>query len=70
MENITTILVDDEKLALNRMADILKHFKQINVISKEHDPEEAIGRIGKTKPEIVFLDVEIKDVASVDTVAT
>ncbi|NQU87104.1 MAG: response regulator transcription factor [Mariniphaga sp.] len=59
MENITAILVDDEKLALNRMADILKHFKHVKVISTEFDPKEAIERIIKNKPDIVFLDVEM-----------
>jgi DNA-binding NarL/FixJ family response regulator len=68
MENITAILVDDEKLALNRMADILKHFKHINIISKEHDPEDAIDRIVKTKPDIVFLDVEMPGMTGFDMV--
>jgi len=59
MENITAILIDDEKLALNRMADILKHFPHVKVISKESEPEHAIECIIKLKPDVVFLDVEM-----------
>jgi DNA-binding NarL/FixJ family response regulator len=59
MGDITAILVDDEKIALNRMADILKHFPHVNIISKESEPETAIERIVKTKPDVVFFDVEM-----------
>ncbi len=59
MEKITAILVDDEKHALNRMAGILKLFKNIKVIAKEFDPEDAIACIVKNKPNIVFLDIEM-----------
>ncbi len=59
MENITAILIDDEKLALKRMADILKHFPHVKIIASETDPEQAIESIVKTKPDVVFLDIEM-----------
>lgn len=59
MKKITTIIVDDEKLALNRMADLLKLFPEVEVIAKEFEAEAAIERIIKTKPDIVFLDIEM-----------
>lgn len=59
MEKITAILVDDEKLALNRLADLIKLFPHITIISKEFNPISAIETIVKLKPDIVFLDVEM-----------
>jgi DNA-binding NarL/FixJ family response regulator len=59
MEKITAILVDDEKLALNRLADLIKLFDHIEVISKEFNPVSAIESIVKLKPDIVFIDVEM-----------
>ncbi len=59
MEKLTAILVDDEKLALNRLVDLIKLFDHIEVISKEFNPISAIESIVKLKPNIVFLDVEM-----------
>ena len=68
MEKITAILVDDEKQALNRMADLLKLFPHILVAHKEFEPEAAIERIVKTKPAIVFVDVEMPGITGFDVV--
>ena len=59
MEKLTAILVDDEKLALNRLADLIKLFDHVQVISKEFNPIAAIESIVKHKPNIVFLDIEM-----------
>lgn len=59
MKKLTAILVDDEKLALNRLADLIKLFGHIEIISKEFNPISAIESIVKLKPNIVFLDVEM-----------
>ncbi|MCD6355230.1 MAG: response regulator transcription factor [Prolixibacteraceae bacterium] len=59
MGKITAILVDDEKLALNRMANLLKLFPNVEVIHKEFQPETAIEHIVKLKPDIVYLDIEM-----------
>jgi DNA-binding NarL/FixJ family response regulator len=59
MEKIKVILVDDEKEALNRMGDQLKMFDHVKLLSKEYEPEKALERIIKTKPDLVFLDIEM-----------
>ncbi len=59
MEKLTAILVDDEKLALNRLTDLIKLFDHVEVLSKEFNPVSAIESIVKLKPDIVFLDVEM-----------
>ncbi len=59
MNKITAILVDDEKLSLNRMTDLLKLFEHVEILHTEFEPETAIERIVKTQPDIVFLDIEM-----------
>lgn len=59
MKKTTAILVDDEKLALNRLADLVKLFDPIEIISKDFNPISAMENIIKLKPDIVFLDVEM-----------
>lgn len=68
MEKITAILVDDEKQALNRMADLLRLFPNIEIIHKEFEPENAIELIVKHKPNIVFTDVEMPGMTGFDVV--
>ncbi len=59
MEKVKAIIVDDEKDALNRMADLLKLFDHVQLLHKEFEPETALERIVKTKPDLVFLDIEM-----------
>jgi len=59
MNKITAILVDDEKLSLNRLADLLKLFPEVEIRAKEFEPQPAIERIVKIKPDVVFLDIEM-----------
>jgi DNA-binding NarL/FixJ family response regulator len=41
------------------MADLLKLFPNVSVLHKEFEPEIAIERIIKAKPDMVFLDIEM-----------
>lgn len=59
MEKLRAILVDDEKLAINRLSNLIKLFDHIDVISKEFNAFSAIESIVELKPDIVFLDVEM-----------
>lgn len=59
MEKIRAILVDDEKLALNRLADLLHLFDHVEIISKDFNPFSAIESIVNLKPDLVFVDIEM-----------
>lgn len=59
MTKINCIIVDDEREALDRFETLLKHFGQINILSKEWNAESAIQRIIDFTPDIVFLDMEM-----------
>lgn len=56
---IRTLIVDDEKLARDRLATFLKGIKGVEVIGQARNGVEAIQRIEEDKPDLVFLDVQM-----------
>ena len=52
-------LVDDEPLALKRLARMLVEAGRVEIVGTSSDPTEAIDAILKARPEIVFLDIEM-----------
>ena len=53
------IVVDDSRLARNELKRLLKDFDNINVIAEAANAEEALEKIEKEKPDIVFLDIQM-----------
>ena len=56
---ISTVLIDDEVRALNRIGILLQNFPKINVIGEFEDAQEGIDFILRNEPDLVFLDVEM-----------
>ena len=52
-------LVDDEELALKRLSRLLSATGQVEIVGTSQDPVEAIEAIEKTKPDLLFLDIEM-----------
>lgn len=61
-----TILIDDEKLALEYLDRALKPLTEIRVIGKYTNPYKALIEIMNEQPEIVFLDIEIPEISGLD----
>lgn len=61
-----TILIDDEKLALEYLDRALQPLKEIRVIGKYTNPYKALIEIMNEQPEIVFLDIEIPEISGLD----
>lgn len=55
------LIVDDEVLARKRILNLLTSVEQIEVIEECSDGKTAIEKINKLKPDLVFLDVNMKD---------
>lgn len=55
------LIVDDEVLARKRISHLLTSVEQITVIEECSDGKTAIERINELKPDLVFLDVNMKD---------
>src|SRR5689334_2081246 len=56
---LTTVVVDDEKLACDELAFLLKDFPEVEVIATGSNGLEALDLIQKLEPELVFLDVNM-----------
>ncbi len=57
--SIRTILVDDEKLAIQGLALRLQPFDDIEIVATCHNGREAIRKIKTLKPDLVFLDIQM-----------
>ena len=56
---LATIVVDDEQLARDELAYLLKDFPEIEVIGTGSNGLEALNLIEKLEPEVVFMDVQM-----------
>jgi len=56
---IRTVIVDDEKLARDRLASFLRTADDIDVVAQAKDGVEAVRVIEETAPDLVFLDVQM-----------
>lgn len=56
---ITTVLVDDERLALEELAYLLKEFPDLEVAGTASNGLEALEVIDELDPDLVFLDVQM-----------
>jgi two-component system LytT family response regulator len=52
-------LVDDEPLALARLARLLEETRRVDVIGSTTEPEEAVEVLTKAPPDVCFLDIQM-----------
>ncbi len=58
--SIKAIIVEDEKLAQERLSGLLEPYKEkIKVIDYADNGQEAIEKINKLRPELIFLDIQM-----------
>lgn len=62
-------LLDDEPLALKRLARMLAATGRVDVVGKATDPAEAISAILKMKPDVLFLDIEMPGMNGFETLS-
>lgn len=58
---IRTVIVDDEPPALDELAWLLSRFPDIEIVAKAESGDEAVELIARTRPDLVFLDIEMPD---------
>ncbi len=56
---LTTIVVDDEQLACDELAYLLKDFPEVEIIGSASNGLQAVEQIRKQEPDLVFLDVQM-----------
>jgi two-component system LytT family response regulator len=60
-KRIRTVIVDDEPLARTNISVMLKHDPEIEIVCECGSGMEALSEIRDTKPDLVFLDVQMPE---------
>src|ERR1700724_1987264 len=60
-KKIRTVVVDDEPLARTNISVVLKHDPEIEIVRECGSGMEALSEIRDTKPDLVFLDVQMPE---------
>src|SRR5260221_7522803 len=56
---LSAVIVDDEQLARDELAFLLKNLNDVNVVAQGKNGIEAISLIKEHNPDLVFLDVQM-----------
>jgi two-component system LytT family response regulator len=61
MERIRALIVDDEKPARRRLAELLRRESDVDVIGEARDGAEAVALVRAHSPDLMFLDIQMPD---------
>jgi two-component system LytT family response regulator len=61
MERIRTLIVDDEKPARRRLAELLGREREIDIAGEARDGREAVELVRAHSPDLMFLDIQMPD---------
>ena len=67
-KRIRALIVDDEPLARERLANLLQPLEDIEIVGQCRDGEEAITSIVDLTPDLVFLDVQMPHMNGFDVI--
>jgi two-component system, LytTR family, response regulator len=65
---LRVMIVDDEPLARDHIADRLAHEENVEIVGTADNGDEAVEAIRKLKPDLVFLDVQMPGLTGVQVV--
>jgi len=61
MERIRALIVDDEKPARRRLAELLRREPDVEVAGEARDGREAVALVQAHSPDLMFLDIQMPD---------
>ena len=61
MNTLTCIIVDDEPLAVSLMEAFVGRTPELQLLASFTDSVEAVEAIGRMKPDLLFLDIQMPD---------
>jgi sigma-B regulation protein RsbU (phosphoserine phosphatase) len=67
---IQTMLIDDEQPARDRLRNMLAQFDDIEVIDEARDGEDAIHKIERHHPDLIFLDIQMPGKSGLEVAAS
>ncbi|MBV6643904.1 MAG: LytTR family transcriptional regulator DNA-binding domain-containing protein [Cyclobacteriaceae bacterium] len=56
---MTALVIDDERLARTELIKLLNEHKEIEVVDEAINVDDAIEKINKLNPEVLFLDIQM-----------
>jgi two-component system, LytTR family, response regulator len=59
MKTWTTIIIDDEQLARQRLKRLLKPYEEFEIIGEAANGADGLELVDQLKPELIFLDIEM-----------
>jgi len=63
---INTLIIDDESLARQRLINLVNDVPELKLIGECSTGKEAISTINKLEPDVIFLDIQMKDLTGFD----
>ena len=67
--SLATLIVDDEPLARRRLRQLLHDEARVHVVGECEDGPSAIAAVGRLRPDLVFLDVQMPGMDGFDVIA-
>jgi DNA-binding LytR/AlgR family response regulator len=68
LSDLRVLLCDDEPLAVERLASMLRRIAFVEIVAATTDAEEALALIARERPDLAFLDVEMPGLDGFDLV--
>lgn len=59
MSTITTIIVEDSRLARNELRELLKQHPDIEIVAEAENVDQAYELINRLQPKLIFLDINM-----------
>lgn len=66
MKPIRAILIDDERLARQELRYMLRSFPEVEVVEEATNVDEAVEKIHRLSPDLVFLDISMPEKSGFD----
>lgn len=61
MKSLTAVIVEDSRLARNELKELLKAHKEIELLGEAPNVDEGFKLINETKPDLLFLDINMPE---------
>ena len=66
---IKAIIIDDERLARNELKKLLEQYPAIQIIDEASNVDEAVEKIDLSRPDLIFLDIQMPGKTGFDLLA-
>lgn len=63
---LKVMLVDDEELCLQELADFLMSTEKVEIVGQHRDPREALASAEEKNPDVAFIDILIPGLTGLD----